>query len=578
MAELIYVYIKKNYSKIKNQELNFSNKFKVSYEKGDLCIENCESTIPSDFFGSKVTNISLLVGKNGTGKSSILDLISYGSKNRNEFQPTAEFFCIYHVRDNIFYFEGTKGFNFIHFHSYNYNAKEYNCFFSIEKNGIINEINEIRDKMSIDYLKNQPKVNWIDEKKSSNENNVFITRKLNKKTSPKNVYKFLLDNINFLIGSDLSTSTNIKSIFSQRNSYSRKSYEVLYILYECLDDLFENSDEVFYRNNFTDTYKNIVNQRHKLNVFYKNEPDFYKRSLQDKFFGKFKKQYFILRMLEKQVINGLLNIDDDLLKDVLREIHLSTKDRMKRELEISIKNIRVDDLLELKKTYMLHIVYVMLEQEIMVDNDLINFIDFLENLEESFFKTANTIVFPMNEKRELISLIQEKKSSFLSLKFSDLSDGEKVFLNIFSQIASAVKKARNLLFVLDEPDVNLHPEWSRRFILNLVNIIEKYAVGNIQIILSTHSPFLLTDIPKENVFLIEDNGKNKLITKPKVSFAGNLYDIISDSFFLEYPIGEFARTKISNLDKDNYLQTSILIDDPILKNIVENNYTNEGGK
>ena len=89
---------------IKNSEFVFSDKHKFKLKDRNLFyIEDKNRR----FFGEKISNLSLIVGKNGIGKSSILDLISFSNKNINLRRGRNSYFNIFHLRDNIFFIEGS---------------------------------------------------------------------------------------------------------------------------------------------------------------------------------------------------------------------------------------------------------------------------------------------------------------------------------------------------------------------------------------------------------------------------------------------------------------------------------------
>ena len=60
----------------------------------------------------------------------------------------------------------------------------------------------------------------------------------------------------------------------------------------------------------------------------------------------------------------------------------------------------------------------------------------------------------------------------------------------------------------------------------------------------THSPFILSDIPKQNVLFLE-NGRS-INYENKNTFGANITDLLADSFFInDGLIGDFAKEKIS---------------------------------
>ena len=76
----------------------------------------------------------------------------------------------------------------------------------------------------------------------------------------------------------------------------------------------------------------------------------------------------------------------------------------------------------------------------------------------------------------------------------DLSSGEKQTKLLGDFFINNLASLNNGILLLDEPDTSLHPKWQKRF-FEFVNFIldnsATYGVDNLQIILTTHSPYLL---------------------------------------------------------------------------------------
>jgi hypothetical protein len=180
----------------------------------------------------------------------------------------------------------------------------------------------------------------------------------------------------------------------------------------------------------------------------------------------------------------------------------------------------------------------------------------------------------------------------LKIEFSNLSSGELQFIKHFSNLFKALnidnlnKRIENIIILLDEPDTNFHPEWSRRYIDNLIEILNSNNLESeiqFQIIITTHSPFLISDIPKQYITcidVIEENGiMNRVVSKSDFGLMSNFYDLIKNNFFMEQPIGEYAskffNEIISDINKLNAQHSTEefcniekkieLIDDQIIK-------------
>lgn len=111
------------------------------------------------------------------------------------------------------------------------------------------------------------------------------------------------------------------------------------------------------------------------------------------------------------------------------------------------------------------------------------------------------------------------------------------------------------MLLFDEPETYLHPEWSRQMISNIVKIItELYGqhtnwVAKCQILLTTHTPYLLSDLLPCFVKTITNMNGKISIQNGNNSFAGNIYDILSSNFFVNNPIGKFAELKLNQIIK-----------------------------
>ena len=133
----------------------------------------------------------------------------------------------------------------------------------------------------------------------------------------------------------------------------------------------------------------------------------------------------------------------------------------------------------------------------------------------------------------------------------------------------------NVSIILDEVELYFHPEYQRKYINYLLESIAHaglYRIKNVNICCITHSPFILSDIPKNNVLFL-DNG-NSVRTMQEDTFGANIHTILQNGFFLEsLPIGEFAKKKINELfellhkgtiEKDTY-NLIRLVSEPVLK-------------
>ena len=125
-------------------------------------------------------------------------------------------------------------------------------------------------------------------------------------------------------------------------------------------------------------------------------------------------------------------------------------------------------------------------------------------------------------------------------------------------------KYRNINIVLEEVELYYHPELQRKFIKYLLDSIKQMSLRNlngIHFIVITHSPYILSDIPRTNVLALRKEKHEKVVLK---TFGANIHEMLKDSFFLSKgAIGAFAMWEIThilrcidvhNLALDNQIQ------------------------
>ncbi len=103
----------------------------------------------------------------------------------------------------------------------------------------------------------------------------------------------------------------------------------------------------------------------------------------------------------------------------------------------------------------------------------------------------------------------------------------------------------NVLYLLDEPETYMHPELCRTFLSRLDAVLKnRVADTDVQIIITTHSPMLLSDVLPSQITRLDLDERGYCRVKngsEKAYFGANIHTILSDGFFLNYTIGEYAR-------------------------------------
>lgn len=128
-----------------------------------------------------------------------------------------------------------------------------------------------------------------------------------------------------------------------------------------------------------------------------------------------------------------------------------------------------------------------------------------------------------------------------TVAFDDLSDGEVQLLLTLGAVR--LFGDDETLFLYDEPETHLNPSWRTRFHLDFEKANE--ANGKAQAIISSHSPFLVSSLPREAVFHFKKvDGVTDMTNPPGETFGASFDVLIKKHFNLRATISETAVQEI----------------------------------
>ncbi|WNL27057.1 AAA family ATPase [Aliarcobacter cryaerophilus] len=165
--------------------------------------------------------------------------------------------------------------------------------------------------------------------------------------------------------------------------------------------------------------------------------------------------------------------------------------------------------------------------------------------------------------------------------FLELSSGEKLFLNVltnFSYTLFRLPDDYSGVMLFDEIELSLHPNWQKRLLKSFISIQDKLSKSkrlHLHLIFTSHSPFILSDLPKENIIFLEKGKQVYPFEDGKQTFGANIHTLLSNGFFMKDGLmGEFAKNKISKIlnflnGKNKFIDTPINQIKPIIEIIGE---------
>lgn len=144
-----------------------------------------------------------------------------------------------------------------------------------------------------------------------------------------------------------------------------------------------------------------------------------------------------------------------------------------------------------------------------------------------------------------------------TVSFDDLSDGEVQLLLTLGAVR--LFAGHETLFLYDEPETHLNPSWRTRFHLDFEKANQ--ANGRAQAIISSHSPFLVSSLPREAVFrFTKTNGTTEMTNPPGETFGASFDVLIKKHFNLLATISETAVQEIRERLSDDQLTTQQKLD------------------
>ena len=526
MTHLCYVYIE-SYKRLQQVGVVIDThyQFKLNLQERYLKIGR-KTSIPKNFWGNGIYSLSAIVGENGVGKSTILrfilDAVVEGAADK-DLQC-----CILFERDGILY------------------KCTHNCDLNVVGDGDVNIIETGRKSINTFFYSGHFSALF--------DYNDVRTVELTGMYNASDNFRLIKDLQDYSNVDTMHLSNNIQShLFAYQ---AQNNYRICYLLSqqhirECLDDL--NFPKYIIISANTSGLKAIeVNYAGRFNGC--QIPNFkrIRNSLKDN---------ILANLIYCNLVNTVA--DQDFIRTEAYDFLVKWCDTYNEDTH---------DILNFYREYVTN------EQ---MDETLRTFLNgihwCLEIVDEicSFDDIIGYYIDIRNDNGSLYNLVEHLLANriYLTAKFFDmsyshslsditvLSSGEQELLNLFSRLYYAVvvgpKKFDNLhspsLLLLDEAEIGFHPEWQRQYVNRLCKFIQLLLVPaghDFQIILTSHSPIILSDIPKCCTnFLKEEYGyvvNNR--DEQAETFAENIFNLYRRSFFMEDGlIGEFASNKIEVL-------------------------------
>ncbi|WNS45351.1 AAA family ATPase [Paenibacillus sp. MMS20-IR301] len=563
--QLLFVHISDIGRLFKEQSFVLTNDFIIKLEQQRLFIERKENPYVN-LWGSHISNINLIVGKNGAGKTTLLELLGSTKLRRSRLFDDPQWFALYHLEEDLFLIEGAPKL-------------------------LLRELNAPSELLAdtsicVKYDFRTHMMQWKSVQdttyKAADGQEYPVSEALISLFQTKESDRLWLKSLNILDGQDNTDS--FKRHYLHKPALS-STYRFMSNEYIFLEGLFTFNQAVFQIsqhagidsdiNDVNDMYSilgfSLYQDKHKMLYFTKTENDNNTKQPSRSASKWSIKELFILSYLEALIID---------LANRATKYPTSHNDVHPGDL-IGVETME-ENTYEARKVYLFKVLNILkktsiskIEKYEAIEFDVNIFAAILIALEEidaSLFKSRTTIRVPVQEGMHesiygFLDLYDRFYNSYgvsysLDVSYKYLSSGEIEFIRAFScindmvQVSLKDERINSVLLIMDEPDVSFHPEWSRKYIYYLKKFIEHVNSSKeikYQILLSTHSPFIVSDIPKEHITCInvieKDDELQRVVNEAEFGLMSNFYDIVKNDFFLGSPIGEFAHNLFKDLVK-----------------------------
>ena len=139
--------------------------------------------------------------------------------------------------------------------------------------------------------------------------------------------------------------------------------------------------------------------------------------------------------------------------------------------------------------------------------------------------------------------------------YVSLSDGEHQLAQLLGTMC--MLSFPGVLFLLDEPESHFNPKWRVKFLSRVLDLPTSFGrradsggAAHQDFILTTHSPFVPSDMPRERVFIFKKGmaADGITVSNPEIETFGTTFDsILAECFEIKPPISDVPRARIAEL-------------------------------
>ena len=545
--KLIALVIKQYDELFKNQIFNFSDEYKVNFdfETNELRIDKNLDYI-ENFYGESIYNISPIVGINGIGKTTVLNIISGYSPAKREQDSDNQYFFLFEIgkqEDKVRFKLSYNNLSVANLPAYRERTfyRNQDGSFDCDPEGY-----DVTRKVIYVNLPSKGKGGVIESRTTLNQEGLAMF-----------IHSYLWLSDRKIISSVLSCSLDISpyGLEDYTNSIPRKITPIGFLIYKSIHNIFYEEKEFIRK------------------YFNKTKPEDVEKYLNTEDYDYVKFGLKLLSSIVGDLDENEEKEEENKLKDGTSKVRKEYVESIINMVEI-LREIEVDPSLDNNPSSIL----------LKYSNTNRRLFEELNNRIAQYTvskKLMDDLCYGLNKSFNNYNLLKETPDYHMSTGEGNLIE---IFSQLYTYLSMHEESSEDIILLVDELESGMHLEWSRRLIQilidNLSEILEDEGKGRkIQLIFTTHSPYMLSDIEPGNVIMIEKNQETGY-SEGKVlqnTFAKNIQEIMKENL-IDNIYGDFALAKINSMierlngeeehegNEEELLKEIHLISEPILRN------------
>ncbi|MBE4173951.1 AAA family ATPase [Vibrio parahaemolyticus] len=228
--------------------------------------------------------------------------------------------------------------------------------------------------------------------------------------------------------------------------------------------------------------------------------------------------------IDKSVLDGTGNISDFLkwfiyADNLSNSLELSRLSKVRDEIA-ALEKVAIDD-----TSTLYEILTAKRKEEKELNNKLLKsnaesnnaIIESVKKAITTAVPSVSDIFIDRSSGRAEVRLINEN----VNINFSQASKGQQVYISLIADIARRLISLNPSLsnrlngqgiVLIDEVELHLHPDWQKNILKNLTSTFP-----NIQFIVSTHSPIVISGVQSRNIRILGKNSDGEYVASPPVA-------------------------------------------------------------